>query len=424
MIAVINSDKEIENAIETALMADGFESKELKFINSEDTIFDFVKFYFPEIIIINLSDPALNIDDAVSAINQDRRFLNFGVIGIFSASGEDEQKLLAKYRTSNVITFLENYRIRSNLAMIVKIILQNYQLIFQSDFASNMREWANGSLYLENNLQAVSSYTGIITTMLVRRGIIRPESKIQLQLALEELIVNGIEHGNCGISYDEKTKGMESGKSVLELIAEKITDPKIAAKKVEVGWNIKENETILSIIDQGVGFDVIKLLEKLKSQDAYLGHGRGIRIASAIAREVKYSKKGNKVSMYLTNEDVEHDAPPGLLFGEPFIVKKGDVIIREGEASDCLFYITSGRYGVYVNDKRIDTITPNEIFLGEMAFILNQSRTATIIAECPGKLIRITHKVFIDIIREYPHYIMFLSRLIAQRLLRRSEKKV
>ena len=128
--------------------------------------------------------------------------------------------------------------------------------------------------------------------------------------------------------------------------------------------------------------------------------------------------------MYLTNEDVEHDTPPGLLFGEPFNVKKGDVIIREGEESDCLFYITSGRYGVYVSDTRIDTITPNEIFLGEMAFILNQTRTATIIAECPGKLIRITHKVFIEIIREYPHYIMFLSRLIAQRLLRRSEKKV
>jgi anti-sigma regulatory factor (Ser/Thr protein kinase) len=424
MIAVINSDKEIESAVETALMADGFESKELKFINSEDTIFDFVKFYFPEIIIINLSDPSLDIDGAVSAINQDRRFLNFGVIGIFCASGVDEQKLLEKYRTSNVITFLENYRIRSNLAMIVKIILQNYQLIFQSDFASSMREWANGSLFLENNLQTVSSYTGIITTMLVRRGIIRPESKIQLQLALEELIVNGIEHGNCGISYDENTKGMENGKSVLELIAEKNTDPKIAAKKVEVVWNIKESETILSIIDQGTGFDVIKLLEKIKTQDDYLGHGRGIRIASAIAREVKYSKKGNKVSMYLTNEEVEHDAPPGLLFGEPFIVKEGDVIIREGEESECLFYITSGRYGVYVNDKRIDTITPNEIFLGEMAFILNQTRTATIIAECPGKLIRITHKVFIDIIREYPHYIMFLSRLIAQRLLRRCEAKV
>ena len=424
MIAVINSDKEIEGAIETALTADGFESNELKFINSEDTIFDFVKFYFPEIIIINLSDPTLDIDDAVSAINQDRRFLNFGVIGIFSASGEDEQKLLAKYRTSNVITFLENYRIRSNLAMIVKIILQNYQLIFQSDFASSMREWANGSLFLENNLQAVSSYTGIITTMLVRRGIIRPESKIQLQLALEELIVNGIEHGNCGISYDEKTHGMEGGKSVLDLVAEKNADPKIAAKKVEVVWSINESETILSIIDQGTGFDVASLLEKIKTQDSYLGHGRGIRIASAIAREVRYSKKGNKVSMYLTNEDVEHDAPPGLLFGEPFVVKKGDVIIREGEESDCLFYITSGRYGVYVNDKRIDSITPNEIFLGEMAFILNQPRTATIIAECPGKLIRITHKVFIEIIREYPHYIMFLSRLIAQRLLRRSEKKV
>jgi anti-sigma regulatory factor (Ser/Thr protein kinase) len=422
MIAIINSDAELEKTVRGALGMCGLEERELRFLSTEDVILDFVKFYFPEIIIINLSDPVLNIEDVVSTINLDRRFLNFGVIGVFTAGGNAEEALLAKYRTSNVITFLENYRIRSNLGLIVQIIRQNYQLIFQSDFATNIRDGASGCLLIENNLQAVSSYTGIIATMLVRRGIIRPDDKLQLQLALEELIVNAIEHGNCGISYDEKTAGLEAGKSVVDLVEEKNKDPQIAAKKVEVLWDILDDETVLSIIDQGKGFNVAAQLEQLRAQDKLSFHGRGIRIAASLAREVKYNRKGNKVALYLTNKNVEHDIPPGLLTGEPFIVKNGDVIIREGDESDCLFYITSGRYGVYVNDKRIDTITPNEIFMGEMAFILNQNRTATIIAEGPGKLVRINHKVFIDIIREYPHYIIFLSRLIAQRLLRRSEQ--
>jgi anti-sigma regulatory factor (Ser/Thr protein kinase) len=342
------------------------------------------------------------------------------VVAIFNASGDGEETFLAKYRTSNIITFLENYRIASNLGLIVKIIRQNYQLIFQSDFATNIRDGASGSLLIENNIQSVSAYTGIISTMLVRRGIIWPDDKIQLQIALEELIVNAIEHGNCGITYEDKSRGLEEGRSVVDLVEERNRDPKIAARKVEVLWDIEDTQTVLSIIDQGKGFDVMALLNKLRDQDKMSFHGRGIRLASALAREVKYSRRGNKVSLYLDNTNAEHDIPPGLRAGEPIIVKKGDIIVREGEESDCLFYITSGKYIVYVNGKRVDTVTPNEIFMGEMAFILSQTRTATIIADGPGKLVRIDHKAFISIIREYPHYVMFLSRLIAQRLLRRS----
>ncbi|MDR0551469.1 MAG: cyclic nucleotide-binding domain-containing protein [Spirochaetaceae bacterium] len=422
MTAVINSDRNLEKSILKALSEAGVTSGEVKFLSSPDVITDFVKFYFPEIIIVNLSDPVLNIDDVITIINLDRRFLNFGVVGIFTPAGGAEEEFLSKYRTGNIITFLEDYRISNSLAHIVKIIRQNYQLIFQSDFATDIKDGASGSLLIDNNISSVSSYAGIIATMLVRRGIIFPDDKIHLHIAIEELIVNAIEHGNCGITYEDKTKGLEEGKSVVDLIEERNADPEIAARKVEVVWNIDETEAIISIIDQGEGFDVPAHLEKLRSQDKMSTHGRGIRIASSVAREVKYNAKGNRVSLYLNNKNAEHDIPPGLRSGEPVLVKSGDVIIREGEESGCLFYITSGRYGVYVKGKRIDTITPNEIFLGEMAFILNQPRNATIVAEGTGRLVRIDQKTFMEIVREHPHYIMFLSRLIARRLLRRSER--
>ncbi|MDR2602685.1 MAG: cyclic nucleotide-binding domain-containing protein [Spirochaetaceae bacterium] len=419
MIVVINSDAKIHDAILSSLLEAGIKANVLRFVSTEDNLIDIVKFYFPEIIIINLSDPRLNVEMVMTAINQDRRFLSFGVIGVFSVGGKEEDQLVFKYRNSQIVTFLENYRIRTNLGMVVNIIKKNYQFVFQSDFANNIKDGCSGSILVENDIQCVSSYTGIISTMLVSRGIIMPDDKMQLQLALEELIVNAIEHGNCSITYDEKTKGMAEGKSVVDLVAERNKDPQIAAKKVEVLWDIQKNQTVLSVIDQGRGFDVKSHLDVLRRQDKFSFHGRGIKIASSLVKEVRYNKKGNKVSLIFNNKNAEIQMPPGLMVGQPFNVKIGDVIIREGEESDCLFYIISGRYGVYVENKYIDVITPDEIFMGEMAFILNENRTATVVAETSGKLVRIDRKIFVRIVREYPHYIMFLSRLITQRLLRR-----
>ena len=57
------------------------------------------------------------------------------------------------------------------------------------------------------------------------------------------------------------------------------------------------------------------------------------------------------------------------------------------------------------------------MFIGEMAFLLNDRRTATVIAlgnDC--KLIKIPKTAFLSLIRKNPHYGIFLSKMLAQRL--------
>jgi CRP-like cAMP-binding protein len=104
------------------------------------------------------------------------------------------------------------------------------------------------------------------------------------------------------------------------------------------------------------------------------------------------------------------------------IVKQGDIVLREDEPSDYLYYIVSGRYTVYHNLKQVGTLSPQDIFMGEMSFLLNQRRSAAVRAEGPGKLILLTRKTFVSVIREYPHYGIFLSKLLAKRLVRSNDQ--
>jgi len=62
------------------------------------------------------------------------------------------------------------------------------------------------------------------------------------------------------------------------------------------------------------------------------------------------------------------------------------------------------------------------MFIGEMAFLLNDRRSATVMSIGGGKLIKVPKVSFLNLIRRNPHYGIFLSKLLAQRLLNSNKK--
>ncbi|MCL2809857.1 MAG: cyclic nucleotide-binding domain-containing protein [Treponema sp.] len=418
-LGIINSDPHVQKNIELIFKDNPNNTRDLLFLNKENEILEFIKYALPELVIINFSDPSININEIINQIQDDKWILNFGIIGLFDSSVEKEEELLKKYKAINVLVMLDNNIIRSHLVKSIECIEQNYQIIFQREFTKTFLEGASGSFTMDNDLQAVPLFAGIGATILAQRGLINPDRKMHLQLALIELIVNGIEHGNCEISYEEKTKALESGISAVELIAQRCKDPKIDAKKVYLSWDIKPEKSTFIIRDQGNGFNVQEYLDKMKTQSDYSLHGRGIKMAARLFKNLKYNAKGNQVALIVDHDpSVEYEVPIGFTKEQVVLVKKGDVIIKEGDPSDFLYYISSGTYEVLHKNKSVGSLSSQDIFMGEMSFLLDQRRSATIKATSPGKLILLTQKTFVNIIREYPHYGVFLSKLLAKRLVR------
>jgi len=419
VLGVINSDPEIKKQVESAFKNTPDHNYELVFLVKKEEILDFLSYSLPELVIINFSDPEIDINAAVSHIQNDKWILNFGIIGLFSYKTDNEEDLLKKYKAINVLTLLDNLRLETHLVKNIQIIEENYQIIFQRELTKNLLEDISGCFIIENDLLAVPLYSSIGATILAQRGLINPDMKMLLQLSLAELIVNAIEHGNCGISYEEKNKSLEAGISHVDLIAEKCKDPAIQAKRVTFNWEIKPERSVFIITDEGNGFDVKAHIAKVNKQDGLSLHGRGIRMAAGLANKLRYNSKGNQVSLIFNhNPSIEHEVPVGFSREKIIQVEKGDIVLREGDPSDYLYYISSGSYDVLHNGKKVGTLAPQDIFMGEMSFLLNQRRSATVKASSAGKLILLTQKTIIKVIREYPYYGIFLSKLLAKRLVR------
>ena len=126
-----------------------------------------------------------------------------------------------------------------------------------------------------------------------------PES---VALGLVELIVNGIEHGNLGIKYEEKTVLIEQGRWMEEVVS-RLAMPENEKKYVTVLFLKVARKIRFRIIDCGDGFDYSNYLEI--TPERLLGqHGRGILMAQGGCFDrMEYQGAGNEVV-------VEVDLPP------------------------------------------------------------------------------------------------------------------
>lgn len=425
LIGVLSSDDELNRAINRAITSEGDQHHLLRSFAEQEKVEEFLNFDLPEIIILNIGDTSLDWGSLIEKIRGESWLHNFGIIGLYSRKETSEDQLLEEFRDINVLTFLEKGRINTHLHKIIHIIEDNWQIIFQQDITEKLVKKSAGAFIIDNDPLSAQVFAGLAATNLQQRGFISQDQRTQLQIALSELILNGIEHGNCGIGMGEKESYLLSGGSIIELIQEKCADPEIAAKRVRFEWDSDGDSTVFTIRDQGEGFDVAALQRKLKSGGPETVNGRGVLMARKIARRLSYNKKGNVVRLEFAHQaEAERSTPAGFSDEETVNVQPGEVIFQEGESSDFLYYIASGHFGVFHAGSKVGKLSPADIFMGEMSFLLNNRRSAQVKAESRGKLVKISRKAFVSVVKEYPHYGIFLSKLIARKLARANTQSV
>jgi hypothetical protein len=114
------------------------------------------------------------------------------------------------------------------------------------------------------------------------------------KLGITELMLNAVEHGNLGITYDEKTALHLNGKWREEIEA-RLASPDQRDKSARVSFERGAGEIILTIEDQGKGFNWTDFSD-LDPQRASHSHGRGIAMALMVSfDELDYVHPGNKV---------------------------------------------------------------------------------------------------------------------------------
>lgn len=117
----------------------------------------------------------------------------------------------------------------------------------------------------------------------------------QTSSGLVELLLNAVEHGNLGISYQDKKQLMFEDRWEGEL-TRRLSLPEYQGCAATVTFERRKNELVFRIVDQGNGFDWARYfnLDPARSLDP---NGRGIAMSRRYSfSSVEYEGKGNVVT--------------------------------------------------------------------------------------------------------------------------------
>ena len=113
-------------------------------------------------------------------------------------------------------------------------------------------------------------------------------------IGLTELLINAVEHGNLGITYEDKSRLSDSG-AWNDEVCRRLAMPEHATKRAEVSFERGAGQLRFTIRDQGRGFDWKRYLQ-VDPQRAFDTHGRGIAMANRLSfSHIEYRGCGNEV---------------------------------------------------------------------------------------------------------------------------------
>lgn len=378
---------------------------------------NFLTTEMPELIFINFSDGKINAFQLIETMLKDPWLLHGGIIALCKEYGTVER--INEIRGANIIVSLTFNDLEKQLPSILDIIHNNRRILFQRGIGQDIVGAVSGSFKLSNNLFEAHCYINLICNFLYNSNKLTADRKYFFHLALYEMLINAIEHGNCGISYDDKTRFLEHGGSIPDLIEERCKNPLLSKKTVTFDYTMYPSYARFVIADEGNGFDWRTMLATIHKKDNLRLHGRGIILTRETVRAISYNAPGNEVTLEIDYETEGNAITPALFSHiDPIEVKKGDSVINQGDHGNFLYFIVKGHYEIIVNKRVISTLSADDIFMGEMSFLLNDRRSATVKASTDGKLIKITKLDFVKAIKKKPHYALFLARLLAERIQR------
>ena len=270
----------------------------LQWLSTLKTAEEFLALRTPELIFIDFTDTLPLFEAPYS----DLRLRHGGVIALCEENHTIDR--INAIRGANVLVSFTFSDMGKALPGILDIIHENLPLL-----SLHAREERNGvltgSFRLGNSLFEAVCAVNLVCNYLYHSNRLTLERKSFFHLPLYELLINAIEHGNCGISYNEKSIFLERGGCAPDLIQEKCGAPSVAAKTVSLRYELHPAHARFVIADQGNGFDWRTVMRTLPHKSPLRLHGRGILIARETARFLRYNEKGNEVTL-----DVDYEIPP------------------------------------------------------------------------------------------------------------------
>ena len=235
-------------------------------------------------------DRLMPVIDGLELLRRIKADPRFAAVPVIMQSGATSPEQIAEGIEAGAFYYLTKPFLTKSLLCIVHAVMADIEL--RAEVSSQAARYIQSLSYFTRaelrfkTLQDVNRVAGILAAMCPD-----PEAASQ---GLSELLLNAIEHGNLGISYDEKKQLMYEDRWETEVMR-RLNLPEFMDRSATVNFERKKEALEFTITDQGVGFDWSKYI-KLDPDRSHDPNGRGIAMAHRYSfSKIEYQFAGNVV---------------------------------------------------------------------------------------------------------------------------------
>lgn len=285
-ILVVDDDQYILKIIKSYLEEEGYQiftaangRIALELMESRSELFS--------LVLLDLIMPEMDGIEFLQIINQKDRYRDIPII--MQTSLQTDEQINLGIKAGAYYSLTKPFE-RNVLITIVKVALSDYQRY--STLQEEVRKGVRLARLMKNcQFKYQNLREAEILSTFIANACPEPERRIT---GLWELLLNAVEHGNLGITYEEKGQLQEQLIWQKE-IERRLTLTENLDKYVTVGFERLDDSIRIRIQDQGQGFDWKSYLD-FSPDRVFDTHGRGIAMARRMSFEnLEYLGNGNTI---------------------------------------------------------------------------------------------------------------------------------
>lgn len=239
------------------------------------------------LVVLDRMMPGLDGLELLRRMKREARFADIPVIMQTAASSPDQ---VSEGLEAGAYYYLTKPYEPEALISIVRAALEDrrarYQLRHRAARLEGTQQLIRSAEYQFVTLDDISSLVSVLAAMCPQPDVVAP--------GLSDLMVNAIEHGNLGLSYQEKSQLKWEGDWEGE-ISRRLALPEFRDRVASVRVERRPESIVFTIADQGEGFNWQRFLN-FDPDRAFDPNGRGIAMARMMSfASLEYQGRGNVV---------------------------------------------------------------------------------------------------------------------------------
>jgi len=251
-------------------------------------------------VLLDRMMPGINGLNVLKAIKENERLRDIPVI--FQTALAQPEEVAEGIKAGSFYYVTKPYPPDEQLLAIVHAAIGEYESRVRiredrAKISEQTQKTLNGLRMIDRIELSLQTLEQVQAATIVLSGICPDPDKVVM--GLQELLINGVEHGNAGITYDEKSSLNEAG-NWSEEVKRRLALPENKNKRVRVSLERQGNVIQFTIKDDGPGFRWNNYL-KISQDRIFDNHGRGIAMAGMLSfSSIKYKGCGNEVIAIVT----------------------------------------------------------------------------------------------------------------------------